>query len=169
MTFLPKLHVLHPGDVVCAEQGEQLETLLGSCVAIVLTDPRRTVAVMCHFVHSRSATDGRANDGQYAEASPIWMDINPSDTLQYRSAREHNDERHICPLQLEVIRRCLRLWSNPGDLVLSPFAGIASEGYTALQMGRRFVGAELKRSYWEQACRNLDNAKADQGDLLVAA
>lgn len=102
-------------------------------------------------------------------ASPIWMDINPSDTLQYRSAREHNDERHICPLQLEVIRRCLRLWSNPGDLVLSPFAGIASEGYTALQMGRRFVGAELKRSYWEQACRNLDNAKADQGDLLADA
>lgn len=100
-------------------------------------------------------------------ASPIWDDINPSDTLQFRSAREHNDERHICPLQLEVIRRCLRLWSNPGDLVLSPFAGIASEGYTAIQMGRRFVGAELKRSYWEQACRNMVNARSDQGDLLA--
>lgn len=69
MALAPKLHILHPGDVVCAEQGEQLETLLGSCVAIVLTDPRRTLAVMCHFVHSRPATDGRANDGQYAEVA----------------------------------------------------------------------------------------------------
>jgi superfamily II DNA or RNA helicase len=100
-------------------------------------------------------------------ASPIWMDINPSDTLQFRSAREHNDERHICPLQLEVIRRCLRLWSNPGDMVLSPFTGIGSEGYTALQMGRRFLGAELKRSYWEQACRNLAQAKLQQGGLFA--
>jgi len=94
-------------------------------------------------------------------ASPVWMDIDPSDTLQYRSAREHDDERHICPLQLEVIRRCLRLWSNPGDNVLSPFAGIGSEGYVALQEGRRFVGCELKRSYYEQAARNL--ASIDNG------
>lgn len=81
--------------------------------------------------------------------------VNPSDTLQYRSAREHDDERHICPLQLEVIRRCLRLWSNPGDSVLSPFAGIGSEGYESLREGRRFIGCELKRSYYEQAARNL--------------
>jgi len=101
-------------------------------------------------------------------ASPIWTDINPSDTLQFRSAREHNDERHICPLQLEVIRRCMRLWSNAGDLVFSPFAGIASEGYIALQMGRQFIGSELKRSYWEQAHRNLEQAKIDQGGLFVA-
>ena len=94
-------------------------------------------------------------------ASPVWMDIDPSDTLQYRSAREHDDERHICPLQLDVIRRCLRLWSNPGDNVLSPFAGIGSEGYVALQEGRRFVGCELKRSYYEQAERNL--ASVDSG------
>lgn len=72
------------------------------------------------------------------------------------------------PLQLEVIRRCVRLWSNPGDLVFSPFAGIGSEGYVALQMGRRFVGSELKRSYWEQACRNLAQAKQSQGGLLLA-
>jgi DNA modification methylase len=83
------------------------------------------------------------------------MDINPSDTLQYRSARENDDERHICPLQLEVIRRAMKLWTNPGDLVLSPFAGIGSEGYVALEEGRRFVGAELKTSYYEQAARNL--------------
>lgn len=100
-------------------------------------------------------------------ASPIWTDIDPSDTLQYRSAREHDDERHICPLQLEVIRRGIDLWTNPGDVVLSPFAGIASEGYVALQMGRRFVGVELKQSYYEQASRNL--AMALSQDSLFAA
>lgn len=96
-------------------------------------------------------------------ASPVWMDINPSETLQYRSAREHNDERHICPLQLDVIRRGVKLWSNPGDLVLSPFMGIGSEGYVALEMGRRFVGVELKGSYFEQACRNLGSAQPEMG------
>src|SRR5262249_16797812 len=94
-------------------------------------------------------------------ASPVWMDIDPSDTLQYRSAREHDDERHICPLQLEVIRRCVNLWTNPGDIVWSPFMGIGSEGVVALEMGRRFIGAELKASYYEQACRNL--ATDEQG------
>jgi DNA modification methylase len=91
-------------------------------------------------------------------ASPVWMDINPSNTLQYRSAREDKDERHICPLQLEVIERALELWTNPGDTVLSPFAGIGSEGYVSLQKGRRFVGAELKDSYYKQACVNLEAA-----------
>ncbi len=92
-------------------------------------------------------------------ASPIWMDINPSDTLQYRSAREQADEKHICPLQLEVIRRALLLWTNPDDVVFSPFAGIGSEGYVAIEEGRRFLGIELKRSYWRQACANLENAR----------
>jgi DNA modification methylase len=91
-------------------------------------------------------------------ASPIWMDINPSDTLQRESAREEKDERHICPLQLEVISRALMLWTNPGDIVLSPFAGIGSEGYEAIKAGRRFVGIELKRSYFDQACANLKAA-----------
>ena len=90
-------------------------------------------------------------------ASPVWMDITPSDTLQYRSARENDDEKHICPLQLGVIRRAVKLWSNPGDTILSPFMGIGSEGYVSLQMGRRFVGAELKRSYFDQAVRNLSS------------
>jgi DNA modification methylase len=102
-------------------------------------------------------------------ASPVWTDINPSDTLQYRSAREHDDERHICPLQLEVIRRAVRLWTNPGDLVLSPFAGIGSEGFVALEMERRFVGVELKASYYEQACKNLDAAAALRHDLFSTA
>lgn len=96
-------------------------------------------------------------------ASPVWMDIDPSDTLQFRSAREHDDERHICPLQLEVIRRGVELWTNPGDVVLSPFMGIGSEGYVSLQMGRRFVGAELKDSYFEQSARNLEAALAQAG------
>jgi len=87
-------------------------------------------------------------------ASPVWMDINPSDTLQKESAREEEDERHICPLQLEVIRRALKLWSNPGDVVLSPFGGIGSEGYVALQEGRRSVSVELKGSYYKQNVAN---------------
>lgn len=108
-------------------------------------------------------------------ASPVWAivegvdadgfgmcsaDINPSETLQHRSAREELDEKHIAPLQLEVIRRCVRLWSNPGDWVWSPFAGIGSEGHVALEEGRRFIGAELKRSYYEQARRNLEAVAA---------
>ena len=97
-------------------------------------------------------------------ASPVWMDIDPQDTLQYRSAREHDDERHICPLQLEVIRRGIELWTNPGETVLSPFMGIGSEGHIALGgttsagarlAPRKFVGFELKRSYYEQAVKNL--------------
>lgn len=99
-------------------------------------------------------------------ASPVWMDIDPSDTLQYRSAREHDDERHICPLQLEVIRRALKLWSNPGDVVFSPFAGIGSELYVALEEGRRAVGAELKASYYEQARRNLLTVETGKGLTL---
>jgi hypothetical protein len=102
-------------------------------------------------------------------ASPVWMDINPSDTLQYRSARSNDDERHICPLQLDVIRRGMQLWSNPGDLVLSPFAGIGSEGFVALEMGRRFLGFELKPSYWQCAVKNLSIAsESKQSDLLIA-
>jgi len=92
-------------------------------------------------------------------ASPIWDDIDPSDTLQFRSAREEEDEKHICPLQLEVIRRCVRLWSNPSDVVASPFAGIGSEGVVSIEEGRRYVGVELKRSYYEQAARNLAAAE----------
>jgi DNA modification methylase/superfamily II DNA or RNA helicase len=99
-------------------------------------------------------------------ASPIWMDIDPSDTLQRESAREHEDERHICPLQLEVIRRALVMWSNEGDTVLSPFAGIGSEGYISLQHGRKFIGVELKESYYRQAVLNLKAAKREAVTLF---
>ncbi len=101
-------------------------------------------------------------------ASPVWMDINPSDTLQYRSAREHDDERHICPLQLQVIERGVMLWTNPGDIVLSPFMGIGSEGYVSLEMGRRFIGVELKASYYQQAVANLAAATAKTADLFAS-
>lgn len=97
-------------------------------------------------------------------ASPVWMDINPSRTLQKGSAREEKDERHICPLQLDVIERGLQLWSMPGDIVLSPFAGIGSEGHCAVRMDRRFIGIELKESYYRQAVANLRNC-GDQMEL----
>jgi DNA modification methylase len=87
-------------------------------------------------------------------ASPIWTDINPSDTLQYRSARDNEDEKHICPLQLTVIRRALNLWTNPNDIVLTPFMGIGSEVVTALENGRRAIGIELKDTYYAQAEKN---------------
>lgn len=87
-------------------------------------------------------------------ASPVWMDINPSDTLQARSARDEKDERHICPLQLDVIKRAILLWSNPGDIVLTPFLGIGSEAYVALELKRRAIGIELKESYYDQAVKN---------------
>lgn len=101
-------------------------------------------------------------------ASPVWMDINPSNTLQRKSAREHEDERHICPLQLQVIQRAIELWTNPGDRVLSPFAGIGSEGYVALQEGRKFLGFELKQSYFKQACLNLKAAKSKTVQMFDA-
>ena len=92
-------------------------------------------------------------------ASPVWMDINQSNTIQHRAARDANDERHICPLQLDVIHRALQMWSNPGDLVFSPFAGVGSEGYESIMTGRRFIGIELKESYFNQALENLKYAE----------
>jgi len=88
-------------------------------------------------------------------ASPVWFDINQSDTLNFRAAREDKDERHICPLQLQTIARCLELWTNKGDVVFSPFAGIGSEGYEAIEMNRKFIGIELKESYYKTAIKNL--------------
>ena len=100
-------------------------------------------------------------------ASPIWTDINPSDTLQYASARENEDERHICPLQLTVIQRGIELWSNPGDTILTPFMGIGSEAYMAVKMGRKAVGIELKDSYYRQAVRNVKSvAGSVQGSVF---
>ena len=100
-------------------------------------------------------------------ASPVWMDINQSDTLQFRTAKDNNDERHICPLQLGVIERALILWSNIGDIVFSPFMGIGSEGYQSLIMDRKFIGIELKESYYNVAERNLNNAILSKKQLSI--
>ena len=100
-------------------------------------------------------------------ASPVWMDINQSYTLQKESAREEKDERHICPLQLQVIERAVELWTNPGDIVLSPFAGIGSEIYSAVKMKRRGVGIELKGSYFIQAAKNCQKAEAEDEQIRM--
>ena len=100
-------------------------------------------------------------------ASPVWMDINQSRTLNFRAAREDDDQKHICPLQLDVIERAMHLWTAPNDLVFSPFAGVASEGYVAVSMGRRFIGSELKQSYFDLAKKNMMDAKRGTGDLFA--
>ena len=103
---------------------------------------------------------------RYAES--VWLDIAQGDVLNRKAARDVPDEAHISPLQLTVIRRCIDLWSNPGDVVFSPFAGIGSELYVALQMGRKAIGAELKPSYFVQAVKNLHGVEAEvkSGDLF---
>jgi DNA modification methylase len=110
------------------------------------------------------------NDEWIQWARPIWLDIRETNTLNTAVARDSADERHICPLQLDFIERCIRLWSNKGELVFSPFAGIGSEPYTAVRLGRRALGIELKPSYWATAVNNmksLDNAK-DQMSIFDA-
>ncbi len=91
-------------------------------------------------------------------ASPVWMTVQQTRTLNAAAAREAKDERHLCPLQLDVIERALTMWSNRGDVVFSPFTGIGSEGVASIQQGRRFIGTELKQSYFEQATRFLEAA-----------
>jgi len=108
------------------------------------------------------ATDGEVTNDDWIEwAQPIWLDIRETNTLNTRAAKDEADERHICPLQLDFIERCIRLYSNRGETVLSPFAGIGSEGWVALLNGRQFVGCELKPSYWRTACANLARAEND--------
>jgi DNA modification methylase len=110
-----------------------------------------------------------SNEDWIQWARPIWYGIRESDTLQVAEARANEDERHICPLQLGTIERCIRLWSNPGELILSPFAGIGSEGYEAVRLSRRFIGFELKPQYATVACRNLAEAEKirTQGTLFA--
>lgn len=99
-------------------------------------------------------------------ASPVWMSVNQTRVLNVAAARSPEDERHLCPLQLDVIERALVLWSNPGDVVLSPFMGIGSEGVCALKSGRKFLGVELKDTYYRQACRHLDAIEAQGAGLF---
>lgn len=115
-----------------------------------------------NFNEKFNPQDGRLDRGSIMTwqryASPVWMDINPSNTLQHKSCRSEKDERHICPLQLDVIERALQLWSNEGDVVLTPFGGIGSEGYQALKMNRKAILCELKKEYFEQIPKNMEMA-----------
>jgi DNA modification methylase len=99
-------------------------------------------------------------------ASPVWMQVNQTKVLNGRLAKGQEDEKHICPLQLDVIERCLTLYSNPGDLVLDPFNGIGSTGYQAVKMGRRYLGIELKPEYAKQAARFLQQAEGQVATLF---
>ena len=100
-------------------------------------------------------------------ASPVWMNTRETDVLN--AVKDAQSERHICPMPLDLTERATLLWSNPGDVVLSPFAGIGSEGYVALKQKRKFVGVELKKEYWEQAARHLNNAESNAVDLFDMA
>jgi hypothetical protein len=114
-----------------------------------------------HFVGTDFESTGNFSiDTWQRYASPVWMDIDQSNTLNGRAGRDDKDTRHICPLQLDVIHRCLQLWSKEGDTVLSPFLGVGSEGFEAVKMKRKFIGVELKESYFSEAVKNLRRAEA---------
>ena len=134
---------------------------------LIFRKPGDNAVPITHGEHDPNAA--LSNEDWISWARPIWYGIRESDTLNAAVARENDDERHICPLQLGTIERCIRLWSNPGDLVVSPFAGIGSEGYEAIRLGRRYYGIELKPSYAAVAARNLRNAESMrlQGQLFA--
>ena len=102
----------------------------------------------------------------WAEGAWHWRECRETDTLNTKAAKSEDDTRHICPLQLGVIRRCIRLYTNPGEIVFSPFAGIGSEGFEAIKCGRRFYGCEIKDEYHRQACRNLEQARTDSDSQM---
>lgn len=122
-----------------------------------------------YFVGENPPTTGNLSHERWRRyASPVWMDVDFSRTLNVRDAREEDDEKHVCPFSLDIVERAIQLWSNPGDVVLDPFNGIGSTGFAALQAGRRYLGCELKRSYFDVAVRNLREASASsQLDLFA--
>jgi DNA modification methylase len=130
------------------------------------TDPRKSDKHPSKFARKRGKEAPSISIWRrYAE--PVWWDIAQTDVLNAEIARDDRDEKHICPLQLGLIRRALNIWSDKNDVVLSPFAGVGSEGYVALQEGRRFIGVELKDSYYDIALSNLEKAaKAISQELL---
>jgi len=155
-----------------------LSPSMALCLAIVKCDPHDAWLIM-----ERAMSDmvfGQPLPVQFSAmsdanwwadwASPVWMNINQGKVLNgWRGAKAENDEKHVCPLQLDVIERCLRLYSKPGDVVLDPFNGIGSTGYQAIKMFRRYLGFELKPEYAAMAGNNLAEAEASQGGLFDAA
>lgn len=112
--------------------------------------------------------EGTSIDVWQRYASPVWDDINQTNTLNFRSGRDSDDERHICPLQLDVIERAMQMWTKVGDTVLTPFLGVGSEAYMAVKMGRKAIGVELKESYFALAKRNMAQAEESQYDMFAA-
>ncbi|MCH4281540.1 MAG: site-specific DNA-methyltransferase [Solobacterium sp.] len=140
-------------------------TMSGNGIADYVITMRKPGENAEHITHTNESF---SVDKWQEYASPVWIDINQSNTLNRTSAREQADEKHICPLQLDVIERCIDLWTNPNDTVFTPFLGIGSEAYQAILMGRNACGIELKQSYFEQAMKNIQNAEMerDQIDLF---
>lgn len=131
------------------------------------TEPVTHIDGLTEFAGENPPVSGNLSHERWRRyASPVWMDINFSNTLNARAARENEDERHVCPMALDLIERAIQLWSNPHDIVFDPFSGIGSTGYQSIKMGRRFVGSELKRAYFDQACKNIAAAKANQVSLF---
>jgi DNA modification methylase len=116
-----------------------------------------------YFIGENEPTEGTLQHERWRRyASPVWMDINFGNTLNHRTARGENDERHICPMSMDIIGRGIQLWSNPNDVVFDPFAGVGSTGYVALEMGRKSIGIELKESYFNQNKKNLESVVANK-------
>lgn len=134
------------------------------------TEPVAHINGLTEFAGENPPNQGTLSHERWRRyASPVWMDINFSNTLNAKAARDNEDERHVCPMALDLIERAIQLWSNPGDVVYDPFSGVGSTGYQAIRMGRKFVGSELKKSYFDQAVKNIGSAKSIQGGLFEDA
>lgn len=131
-------------------------------------EPVAHIDGLTEFVGENPPTTGTLSHERWRRyASPVWMDINFSKTMNAKAARDNEDERHVCPMALDLIERAIQLWSNPGDVVFDPFSGVGSTGYQSIKMGRKFIGSELKKSYFEQACKNIASAKDTQTGLFA--
>lgn len=120
-----------------------------------------------YFIGENEPTHGTLSHERWRRyASPVWMDINFSNTLNAKAAREAEDERHVCPMALDLIDRAVQLWSNPCDVVFDPYSGVGSTGYVAIKAGRKFVGSELKTAYFNQAVKNIESARHSHGSLF---
>lgn len=137
----------------------------GLCGYIGTLDPRETDQHPSPFARKANTRQKQSIRIWQRYAEPVWWDIDQTNVLNFKQARDAKDEKHICPLQLDVIERCIQLWSDEDEVVFSPFAGIGSEGYVAIKRGRRFVGVELKETYWECACKYLRYAEEEHRNI----
>lgn len=163
---------IHHGEV-CIDKDPQAQAIRTKAKSLLFTQLRKDSSwsrpALSDFIlifrkpgdNAEAVHPDITNDQWIEWARPIWYGISESDTLQYTTAREEKDERHICPLQLGTIERCIRLWSNPSDIVFDPFTGIGSTGHVALKHGRKFIGCELKEAYWRVAVRNIERAESE--------